>query len=407
MRRVMVPVTAIKVLGAVVITLGSAAVLSAAGENGTVVALVLILGGATALTMTTATAHSVFFANERMEHVFLTKVPPAIAGAAAGLAVVAAGGGLVPAVCASALGSGALGTLAGWSIVWRSYGHPQVRLSVREWPGLVRNAVPFGFAEMLGQVVFRFDTVLLAAVAASAVVGDYGAAYRMLEATLFIAWSVGFSVMSSFSTLDSSPQLTRLYEASIKLVLLAMAPIAAAMFVCAPAVIDLVYGLPEYAGSVDVLRLLAFAVAIYSVGHISGLLVLVRRKGRVTVAVSGCVAAVNVVLCAVLIPPFEEIGAAVSTVVAECLLAGLGLWLARAVTGPQRVAWTASPLIAAVAMGLVMWPVADRLWVALPLGLLAYLAALAAMEARRVRDDLALFATISGRQAPVETPVGT
>ena len=292
MQRIAVPMATMKASAAGLAAVVVALVLAVGGEDREAVALVLVLGGSTALTMATSTAQTIFAAHERMEYVFLTKVPWALLSAVLGIAIVLAGGGIVSATAASALGVSIVGTTWAWSIVRRRFGRPQTGLRIREWPRLLGKAIPFGFQEMLGQVIFRFDTVLLAAVAASAVVGAYGAAYRMLESTLFIAWSIGFAVMPMFSYLRDGDDgsLTHMFEGAMKLVLVLMAPIAAALFVCAPAVIDAIYGLPRYEASVEILRLLAPAVAIYSVGHIAGILVLVRRPGRVTVTVSGVVA---------------------------------------------------------------------------------------------------------------------
>ena len=121
-------------------------------------------------------------------------------------------------------------------------------------------------------------------------------------------------------------------------------------------------------------------------------------------------AAYIVIACAVLIPLFEARGAAISTIIGEALLAVLGLALARSVTGPQRLYWIASsPLLACVAMGFVMWPLAHDLWLALPAGAAAYLVVLLGLEAPRLREDIALFRQIGGRRpdlaALVEEPV--
>jgi O-antigen/teichoic acid export membrane protein len=347
-----------------------------------------------------------------MDYVFLLKVPGAIAGALLGSAVLLTGGGIVAASVVSSVLVGLATTTWSWVLVVRRFGAPERGLGVRAWPRMLRQAVPFGVQEMLGQIIFRFDTVLLAAIAASAVVGAYGAAYRMLESTLFIAWSVGYAVMPMFSYLPPGHEFSRIFEGALKLVLCVMAPLAAVLLVCAPAIIDLFYGLPEYETSVGVLRLLAPAVAVYSIGHIAGLVVLVRRPGRVTVIVAAVVAVVNVIACAVLIPWLEARGAAISTLIGEGLLALLGLALSRRVTGPQRLLWIAgSPLLASAAMALAMWPLADNLWLALPAGAVAYVVALLALETPRLREDIALFRQIGGRRpdlvAMIEEPVNS
>jgi hypothetical protein len=84
----------------------------------------------------------------------------------------------------------------------------------------------------------------------------------------------------------------------------------------------------------------------------------------------------------------------------------LGLVLARRATGSKRLMWVAgTPLVAAVAMGLAMWPVNDTLWLALPIGAVVYAGVLLALEAHRLRDDIALFRSISAhRPAEVFVP---
>src|ERR671923_2044781 len=177
---------------------------------------------------------------------------------------------------------GAVGLVWCAALVARHFDRPALSPAIRSWRSMLRRAVPFTLQEMLGQVIFRFDTVLLGLLAASVVVGAYGASYRVLEATLFLAWSVGYAVMPMYSYLHEK-ELAHVYEGSLKLLLMITAPISAVLLVCAEPVVDLVYGLPQYADAVQVLRILAPAIAVYAVGHLAGMLVLVRRRGRVTV----------------------------------------------------------------------------------------------------------------------------
>jgi O-antigen/teichoic acid export membrane protein len=398
MTRVVVPMATIKLIAAGVLTAVAAGLLAVTGRPAEVVWLVVLLGFATAVGLAVATLQMVFAANERMEHVFVTRVPWSLATAAVGAGVVAAGGGLVLAVFCS---SGVL-SLAGaawtWALLVRRYGRPHVRLQIRSWPGLLKRALPFGLQEMLGQVIFRFDTVVLALLVSSAMVGAYGAAYRMLEATLFIAWSLGFAVMPMYSYLESRTQersLELIYEGSLKAVLAVMAPIATVFVICAPALIDLVYGLPRYEASVGLLRILAPAIAVYGLGHLAGLLVLARSPGRVTVAATGVVAVFNVLACLVLIPLAGATGAAVATLASESLLAVIALVLAARAIGWPRLGWTlATPLLASAAMAAICWPLRDELWLALPAAAIAYGVVLLALEAPRLREDFAIFRSI-------------
>jgi len=402
MREMVVPLATIKFSAALVVTMIAGGALALGGRGSQAVLLVLILGFNTAVSLAAATAQAVFAANERMEHVFLTKVPWAFAQSLVGIAVIAAGGGIV---LATFLSAGVVAVVAGMgaaTLLVRNYGRPELGLHVRGWPRLLRDALPFGAQEMFGQIIFRFDTLLLGLLATSAVVGTYGAAYRMLESTLFIAWSVGYAVMPMYSYLQSGGgdrSLPLLYEGSLKLLLALMVPIAMVLGLCARPIVDLVYGLPQYEEAVTVMQILAPAIAIYGIGHLAGMIVLVRRPGRVTIIATAAVAAFNVVACLVLIPTLGAQGAAIATLASESLLAIIGLSLAVRAVGTPRLGWIfGSPIIAALGMGVAMWPLRDELLLALPAGTLAYLAVLAVLEARRLRTDLDLLRSIAGRR---------
>ena len=212
------------------------------------------------------------------------------------------------------------------------------------------------------------DIVLLSLFTTSAVVGAYGAAYRVLEATLFLAWSIGSSVLPMYSYLKpgDTPSLERVFEASLKFVVIIMMPIAVVMLVCAEGLVSLIYGLPEFETAVPVMCWLAFTVA-YGVGHLAGVLVLVRRPGRVTVKAMAAVAAFNIAITLALIGPFDAQGVAAATLVTEVVLAATALVLARPVTEVPS-AWRAGgpALLASVVMAAVMLPVRGELLVALP-----------------------------------------
>jgi O-antigen/teichoic acid export membrane protein len=357
--------------------------------SGEVVALVAIVGVALVLGMVLASPQVVFQAYERMEYYFYSQVPSKLLAAFAGLAVVLAGGTIV-AVAWSLLAAAAISVVVGMWLLYRNFARPRMTVAPRGWPAVIHASTPFGLQEVFGQIVFRVDIVLLSLLTSAGVVGAYGASYRLLEATLFLVWSVGTSVLPMFSYLKpgDSPSLSEVYEGALKLITVVMVPIAVVLFVCAKAIISLIYGLPQYDTSVGVLRWLAFAIVAFAAGHIAGILVLVRRRGRLTVYGTAFCAVFNIVLNVVLIPPFGAAGAAAATLATEVVLAAIVIVLARKPVGwprPWRVA--GGPVIAGAAMAAAMFPVAGSLAVALPLGVFVYLAVLYLFERRSLSGD--------------------
>jgi O-antigen/teichoic acid export membrane protein len=379
--RIFADMSAFKLAGGLVGLAACVGLVALFGADRRTVVLVALLTGSVVLTLVASGAMAVFQAHERMEYFLFAAVPNKVLAALFGIGALAAGGGIV-AVAVGNLAAAVIGLGIALALLYARFARPPLRVRPRGWPRLARDAAPFGLQEVFGQIVFRIDTVLLAALATSAVVGSYGAGYRLLEATLFLSWSVGNSVLPMFSYLDgdTDPPLHRAYGGALKLLLVVLLPVAVVLGMCARPIVDLVYGLPQYAGTVGVLRWLAPAIVCYGIGHLAGILVLVRRRGRLTVTATAVMAGANIALNLVLIPPFGAQGAAAATLATEAALAICVVVLARPVAGWPDMRALAAPLLAAGAMAAAIAPVAGRLELALPVGAAAYLLVLAATE---------------------------
>ena len=353
--------------------------------------LVLLFGLAQCLALVGTTALAVFQAHERMEYHFYASVPFGFFGSLIQIGVIALGGGLI-AIAAIRIVTTALWVVVTFVLLTRRLVRPGLSFARRQLWRLYVESAPLGVQEVIGQIIFRIDAVLLSLLTTAAVVGAYGAGYRVLEATLFLAWSVGSAVLPMFSYLgrDSRPSLGRAYEASLKVAVALMAPVGVTLFVCSRPIVDLLFGLPKYDEAVPVLRWLAFAAVLYPIGYLSGELIALRRPGRFVVLFSAFVAAFNIGLNLVLIPAYEAAGAAAATLATEAALAVVGVLLARTVAGLPRMAWVlAAPVLAGLAMGAAMAPLAERLLIALPVGAFVYLAVLAILEGKALRGDMA------------------
>jgi O-antigen/teichoic acid export membrane protein len=375
-------------LGGVVVALG---VLTALGYSDTVWTLVLVMGVSQCVGMAMTSAFSVFQAYEQMEYHFLASVPKGVLSSLAGMGVVLLGGGLVE-VALTGFAFNVFGAAFSFLILYRRFVAPRFAVGLREWPRLYVTSGPLGIQEVIGIIIFRIDAILLSLMTTAAVVGIYGAGYRMLEATLFLAWSVGTAVfpMYSYFGRDTRPPLSRVYEGSLKFALAIMTPVGVTLLVCAEPIVDVLFGLPEYADTVPVLRWLALVAVFYPIGYLSGELIAVRRPGRFAVLSSAFVAGFNIALNLVLIPIYGAEGAAATTLASEAVLAVLGIALARAETGMPRLAWVLlAPGIAGTLMAASMLPFANDLVLAIVIGAPVYLAALALAEGKGLRGDIA------------------
>ena len=141
--------------------------------------------------------------------------------AAFGIGVLLAGGGLV-AVSRPAVGAGsALGLATAYVLMIRRVVRPSPRIDPAGWRHLTRISLPLGVLTVLSVTSLRSSVVLLGIIAAGTVeVGEYGAAFRLIEATLFVSWSFSSALMPWFSRHPGSGpvRLSRGFEMGLKTV---------------------------------------------------------------------------------------------------------------------------------------------------------------------------------------------
>jgi O-antigen/teichoic acid export membrane protein len=355
-------------------------VVAVAGQGSREVAIVALLSVMGVSSVAVYSADAVFQALERGEWVALATLPMGVLNAAAILVAVLAGGDVV-AVAAAMAAAGLVSAAIAVVLVRRLAGRPPMRARPRGWPALARRATAFGVHEVLGQLIFRFDTVLLGLLAAAIAVGEYGAAFKLLEGSLFVAWALGTAVLPGLSALPPE-RLRGVYVGALKAALALVLPVAVTLAVLAEPVIELVYG-DGFDGAEPLLRILAAALVLYAIGHIAGLVVLVRRGGRVTIAYTSAAAATHVVLCVVLIALFDATGAAAATLVTEGVIAVSAVVLAARVAGwPQPLRDLGPVLLAGAVMAAVLVVLHEELWIAVPLAGAAYLGVVALGEGR-------------------------
>ena len=266
------------------------------------------------------------------------------------------------------------------------------RVAVIGWrfePDLVREwfwkGLPFALTFVLTILYFRIDQPLVFALKSQTEAGWYGAAYKPIEALLFIPMtflSVVFPVLSVYhrerqtEVLDA---LNRFYKA----LLLMGWPMSVGIFVLAyplNAVMRL------YAPSAPALQILALALGFAFVNNaFIGALNASDRQLSFTWAAGWSLAA-NVVLNLALIPTFGYLGASWATVLTEIAL-GIAGWVltARHVGRVPILALSWRIVLAGLVMGVAIFPLRELggVKVAIPIaaGVLVYTAAVLLLRA--------------------------
>jgi O-antigen/teichoic acid export membrane protein len=351
------------------------------------------------------TLMSVFNAVERAELVAVTIAIDRILAAALGLLALGLGYGVV--AVGAAFAAGGLVRLAlSFYLLATRLGLPRRALPREFRADLRRRSLPYTTEDIFGLVLARVDVLMLSALATGAVVGFYGSAYRLIDATTFVnvAISGAFTAMYTYLGPDTSPTLGAVYQRALKLAMTLLLPIAVAFMIVPHDLCRLFFG-DDLGAAGDSLRLLAPVVVLFPLIVQSTNLVLSRANPMSVVRVVAIVAIVNVIANAALIPPLEDQGAALAMLISEVIYLGLALRLSLPLTG--GVDWRSmlpAPLVAGAAMALVLWALSGTLVLALAAGTVAYLAVYAALDAIVAPGELKFVVGLVTRRGSGQTP---
>ena len=335
------------------------------------------------------TVMHVFGAFERGGLAAVGVVAQRMTAAALGLTALAFGYGIVAVSIAFLIGA-AVRLAISLRALRRHIGMPRPVFSTRARRELRSRGLPFAAQDILGLVLDKLDILILSFLASSAVVGLYGAAYRLLEATTFVAFSLAgaFSAQYTYLRHDTRPPVREVFGRSLKLSLLLLTPIAVAYATLAEPLCRLFFG-SDLVGAAEPLRLLAPVVVLYALGVLSSSLVVSRRDPRVIVIVIGVGVLLNVGLNFALIPSLEANGAAAAMLIAELVLVAAAVTIAlRTVGGIPALSTVAAPALGGGAMAIVTLLLSEHLTAALVAGAATYLCACVAVDLKASPADV-------------------
>lgn len=294
--------------------------------------------------------------------------PRAVAGvlrrqsAAAGILVVQRAATALTAIAALAAGTGLvgmalaylfttlLGTLALFVAVGRMGGRPRARGLTRAQLGrTARRSVPLGVDALVGMVLFRADALLLGWIHGDTAVGEYTAAYRLVETVLFVTWAVSRVVYPAMAAAQDLAALRRALNNGLAIAALVFVPFAALVIARAPDLLELLFGAYYAETATTVLRVLAPTPLVFALGYLVSYAFVARGHSGLALGTSVVAAVVNVVGNLLLIPALSTLAAAIMTTGAYALEAALLVALARRHLGVLRLtAACVVPLVAAL-----------------------------------------------------------
>ena len=200
----------------------------------------------------------------------------------------------------------------------RMYGWPKWTIDPAFCIKLLRKGIPFCLVAAFVTIYYYIDTIILSVYSGDAVVGYYNAAYRFLEAPLFLIAGLTTAIFPAASKLyvKDKARLQAIVATGFQKVLVFASLISLTIAFFSDELISIFYG-SAYQESSVVLSILVLSVAIIMPSTILGTTVRAVDKQIVSAWVTGIGAALNVGLNLVFIPRYSLLGAAWTTVFTE------------------------------------------------------------------------------------------
>lgn len=221
------------------------------------------------------------------------------------------------------------GSLTGLAIVaahLHRHGSPY-RVRGTDWTDLgvtIRRSAQVGVENVLGMLLFRSDTPLIAALAGSVAAAHYAVTYRLVETTLFLSWTLVAATFPVVAANRTDPEVARTTVTRTLAVGATIYAGFAAVCLAAPATLVGIFGAQYRDSSAGILVALAFAPMGFFVLQLfaSSLISLERYVDSmvITAAAFGANLGANLVL----IPWLGALGAGITTTAAY----GLGGFVA-------------------------------------------------------------------------------
>jgi O-antigen/teichoic acid export membrane protein len=381
-------VLTLKLVRAIPVVAFSSGLVLILGEDETTRVCVLVLTAALLLDGLTFTVHAAFNALERAELVAASLITQRLVSGGLGVVLLVSGFGVEAVAVAYAAGS-ALGFALAMALLARRIGMPARVLPRGPRRELNRRSLPFAAQDLMAAGVARVDAVILAALATQAIVGYYGAAYRLLEATLFLSVALqgAFAAMYTYLSERTEPSINAVVQRSLKLSLALLTPCAVVLGVLAEPILELLFG-AGFDAAVTPLRLLALTVVPLGIAILMWTLITSRREPRVLVVYSAATLALNIALNLLLIPPLDAEGAALAMLLTYVVAAVIMIRLAiQSVGGLQARQTLGAALSAGAAMAIVAVVLEPWLFLALPACLAVYVGVFVAVERKLAPAD--------------------
>ena len=201
-----------------------------------------------------------------------------------------------------------------------SFAKPKIEIDYNFWKSTIKGALPFFLSSVFSIIVLKIDVIMLSMMQGDMAVGWYSAAYKLMEALMFIPSTfVGslYPVISRFH-LSSNESLKKLYQKSFQYLSIIGLPIAVGTTILADKIILIIYK-GGYVNSIIALKILIWTTPIIFLTYMFGTMLASINRQNITLKIVFLCMLFKVVINLILIPKYSYVGASVATVCTEML----------------------------------------------------------------------------------------
>lgn len=271
---------------------------------------------------------------------------------------------------------------------------------------IVRKNIPFLIYGIMMVGYTRIDTVLLALMTNSTVVGWYGAANRIFDVTnqlpAIVINSIMYPIFSKLSV-TSDADLKLAFEKSVNFLLFCSIPITTVLIIAAPNIIGFLYAQSGFSQSIPVLQALAPGV-IFQYINFAFFSILLSKKLDGKIPILALISLIfNLIFNYIFIHFYQHIGAGIVSSLTELLLCVIGvIFIPKNLLplGSLRVAF--KTIIASLITSLVILPLHTlHILVILPIAILVYLVASVLLSTIPKEDYQTLYQAVRHKAQPI------
>jgi len=218
------------------------------------------------------------------------------------------------------VGAGGFVAIIVGSIFFREYGSPIACRISNGLLTLTKKNFPMGLSLIMIQVVYTIDSVMLGFLGNDADVGVYAAIYKIILALILVGavyFEAVFPLMSRLC-MSSRSSFCDLQRLNLKLVSAFIAPVFFVSMICGEILIPLMFG-KAYLKGLPAYYILIFSVVLIYYNMLFARGLWAYNKQNIFLKIVILQSVLNVIINFILIPKYNMIGAAISTMIAELI----------------------------------------------------------------------------------------